>query len=52
VSVPTVERGLEEMVFWFTAIVGDNPLIFSTSGFFNPPKNCRAYDDKLSKYRR
>jgi len=33
VIVPTVERGLLEIVFWSTDIAGESPSIKSISGF-------------------
>ena len=38
------------VVFWSIDIAGDNPSIYSTSGFSICPKNCLAYADKLSTY--
>ena len=49
--MPTVERGLWEVVFWSIEIAGDNPEIESTSGFSIPPKNCLAYALKDSTNR-
>jgi len=34
VTVPTVDRGLREVVFWSMEIAGDNPSMESTSGLF------------------
>jgi hypothetical protein len=42
VTVPTVERGLREVVFWSIEIAGERPSIESTSGFSIWPRNCRA----------
>jgi hypothetical protein len=42
VTVPTVERGFREVVFWSIEIAGDRPSIESTSGFSINPRNCRA----------
>ena len=50
--VPTVERGERETVFCSIEITGLNPSILSTSGRSKPPKNCRAYAEKVSKYLR
>jgi hypothetical protein len=52
VTVPTVERGLEPVVFCSMAMAGDRPSIRSTSGFSICSRNCRAYDDSDSTYRR
>ena len=49
-TVPTVERGFFDVVFWSIDIAGDNPSIDSTSGFSINPRNCLAYDDRLSTY--
>jgi hypothetical protein len=43
VTVPTVERGLREVVFWSMEIAGDRPSIASTSGLSICPRNWRAY---------
>ena len=48
--MPTVDLGFLVIVFCSIAIAGHIPIISSTSGFCNLPKNCRAYDDKLSIY--
>src|SRR3990172_2174637 len=50
--VATVERGLLERDFWSMEMAGDNPVISSTSGFGIWFKNCRAYEDNDSTYRR
>src|SRR3954462_15239465 len=50
--VPTVERGLREVDFWSIETAGDRPSMKSTSGLSIWPRNCRAYDDKDSTYRR
>ena len=42
-TVPTVERGLREVVFWSIEIAGDSPSIESTSGLSIWPRNWRAY---------
>ena len=39
-------------VFCSMAIAGDSPSIASTSGFSMSPRNCRAYADNDSTYRR
>jgi hypothetical protein len=52
VTVPTVERGLRLAPFWSMEMAGDRPSIWSTSGFSICPRNCRAYADRLSTYRR
>jgi hypothetical protein len=43
VTVPTVERGLREVVFWSIEMAGLRPSIESTSGLSICPRNCRAY---------
>ena len=48
VTVPTVERGLREVVFWSIEIAGESPSIESTSGFSIIWRNCRAYAERLS----
>src|ERR1044072_5758152 len=50
--VPTVERGLLGALFCWIAIVGDNPRMRSYFGFSIWPRNCRAYADNDSTYRR
>src|SRR5947209_20540939 len=50
--VPTVERGLREVDFWSIETAGDSPSMKSTSGLSICPRNCRAYDDSDSTYRR
>jgi len=40
--VPTVERGLRDVVFWSMEIAGESPSIESTSGFSIICRNCRA----------
>src|ERR671916_2501257 len=50
--VPTVERGLREVDFWSIDTAGDRPSMKSTSGLSIWPRNCRAYDDRDSTYRR
>jgi len=42
VTVPTVDRGLREVVFCSIEIAGDRPSIESTSGFCISSRNCRA----------
>jgi hypothetical protein len=42
VTVPTVERGLREVVFWSIEIAGESPSIESTSGFPLCSRNWRA----------
>ena len=42
-TVPTVERGLRDVVFWSIEIAGDRPSIESTSGLSICPRNWRAY---------
>ena len=46
--VPTVDLGFELLTLCSMAIAGDSPSIFLTFGLFNFPKNCLAYEDKLS----
>src|SRR4051794_1468582 len=50
--VPTVDRGLRDVDFWSIDTAGDRPSMKSTSGLSIWPRNCRAYDDKDSTYRR
>src|SRR4051795_2712341 len=50
--VPTVERGLRFVDFWSMDTAGDSPSMKSTSGLSIWPRNCRAYDDSDSTYRR
>src|SRR5262245_50342001 len=50
--VPTVERGLREVDFLSMDTAGDRPSMKSTSGLSIWPRNCRAYDDSDSTYRR
>src|ERR1700742_2601936 len=50
--VPTVERGLREVDFWSIETAGDRPSMKSTSGLSIWPRNCRAYDESDSTYRR
>src|SRR5688572_6080821 len=50
--VATVERGLLERDFWSIEIAGERPVISSTSGLGIWFKNCRAYEDSDSTYRR
>ena len=42
VTVPTVERGFLDVVFWSMEIAGESPSILSTLGFSICPKNCLA----------
>src|SRR5690606_27680002 len=46
-----VERALVVFTFCSIATAGAIPLIYSTLGLSNLPKNCLAYEDKLSTYR-
>jgi len=48
VTVPTVERGLREVVFWSIEIAGESPSIESTSGFSIIWRNWRAYAESDS----
>jgi hypothetical protein len=48
VTVPTVERGFREVVFWSIEIAGESPSIESTSGFSIICRNWRAYAERLS----
>src|SRR3989338_196568 len=50
--VATVERGLLERDFWSMDIAGESPMISSTSGFCICRRNCRAYAESDSTYRR
>jgi hypothetical protein len=50
--VPTVERGLRVLVFCSIAIAGLMPWIRSTSGLSIRSRNWRAYEERLSTYRR
>src|SRR5881397_231443 len=50
--VPTVERGLRFVDFWSIDTAGDRPSMKSTSGLSIWPRNCRAYADSDSTYRR
>jgi hypothetical protein len=43
VTVPTVERGLRDVVFWSIEIAGESPSMESTSGLSICPRNWRAY---------
>src|SRR3954447_16249903 len=52
VTVPTVDRGLRDVVFWSIEIAGDRPSIESTSGLSIWPRNWRAYALSDSTYRR
>ena len=48
--VPTVDLGFLDVVFCSIATTGDKPSIFSTSGLFKSPMNCRAYTENVSMY--
>src|SRR6266702_1482357 len=50
--VPTVDRGLRLAAFWSIDTAGDSPSMKSTSGLSIWPRNCRAYADSDSTYRR
>src|SRR3989344_4783941 len=50
--VATVERGFPDADFWSMEIAGESPIISSTSGFCIWRKNCRAYAESDSTYRR
>src|SRR5579863_1699895 len=50
--VPTVDRGLRFVVFCSIEIAGLKPSIESTSGRSIWSRNCRAYADSVSTYRR
>src|ERR1700743_2505308 len=50
--VPAVERGLREVDFWSMETAGDRPSMKSTSGLSIWPRNCLAYADSDSTYRR
>src|SRR5690348_9127205 len=50
--VPTVERGLRFVDFWSIETAGERPSMKSTSGLSIWPRNCRAYADNDSTYRR
>src|SRR6266700_5127201 len=50
--VPTVDRGLRLAAFWSIETAGDSPSMKSTSGLSICPRNCRAYADSDSTYRR
>src|SRR5215471_1624681 len=50
--VPTVERGLLEAAFCSIELVGESPRIVSYRGFSICPRNCRAYEESDSTYRR
>src|SRR5215472_15965299 len=50
--VPTVERGLRFVDFWSMDTAGDRPSMKSTSGLSIWPRNCLAYADSDSTYRR
>jgi hypothetical protein len=42
VTVPTVDRGFDPVVFCSMEIAGDKPSMRSTSGFSICSRNCRA----------
>src|SRR5215475_13016533 len=50
--VPTVDLGLRLADFWSMETAGDSPSMKSTSGLSIWPRNCLAYADKDSTYRR
>jgi hypothetical protein len=50
--VPTVERDVFVGFFCSIATAGESPSIESTSGFSMRSRNCRAYADSDSTYRR
>src|SRR6266851_3753010 len=50
--VPTVDRGLRLADFWSIDTAGDSPSMKSTSGLSIWPRNCLAYADSDSTYRR
>ncbi len=50
--MPTVDLGFWFLPFCSIAIAGDSPSIKSTSGFSNTDKNCLAYVERDSIYRR
>src|ERR671917_382058 len=50
--VPTVDRGLRLVDFWSIDTAGLRPSMKSTSGLSIWPRNCRAYADSDSTYRR
>src|ERR1700712_2737301 len=50
--VPTVDLGFFEVDFWSIETAGDSPSMKSTSGLSICPRNCRAYEDNDSTYRR
>ena len=47
-----MERFPRAMLFWSTAMAGERPSIESTSGFWSPPRNWRAYAESVSRNRR
>ena len=47
-TVPTVERGFREVVFWSIEIAGLRPSMWSTSGFSIIWRNWRAYAESDS----
>jgi hypothetical protein len=48
VTVPTVERGLRDVVFWSIEMAGESPSMESTSGFSIICRNWRAYAESDS----
>src|SRR6266704_6258247 len=50
--VPTVDRGFFDVDFWSMLTAGDRPEMKSTSGLSIWPRNCRAYAESDSTYRR
>src|SRR3954467_14829344 len=50
--VPTVERGFLLVDFWSIETAGLSPSMKSTSGLSIWPRNCRAYAESDSTYRR
>src|SRR5487761_821584 len=50
--VPTVDRGLRLAAFWSIDTAGLSPSMKSASGLSIWPRNCRAYADSDSTYRR
>src|ERR671920_1639829 len=50
--VPTVDRGLRLVDFWSMETAGERPSMKSTSGLSIWPRNCRAYEESDSTYRR
>src|ERR1700756_4884211 len=50
--VPTVDRGLRLAPLWAIETAGESPSMKSTSGLSICPRNCLAYADSDSTYRR